>query len=1033
MKSKSFASSSASHTMKLLFHIATHLARILCPERVTPDWFQIRAKHYATVCDRLTWTVIATLFFATPTFAQTYSAHPITDLPQLGYSATAWGDYNNDGYPDCIIAGTASNGDHVTELFRNNGNGTFSRYHSFTAVTHASIVWGDMNGDHYLDFHLTGLTIAGEPTSELHINQGDETFALHSTPLEGVAYGAAALADFDQDGDLDLLYTGSNANLQTVSRYYQNQDSVFAEVSISVPGFTYGSLDVADYNRDGRPDLLLTGLLEDGERATQIYRNKGNTTFALLNTVLPSLSFGEAAWGDFNHDGYADIALSGTTDGGNPLSKLYLNNKNEVFTDIVAELQPLSNSSVAWLDYDNDGYADLLITGLLGGNAESRLYHNDQNGSFTLTDNTGLLAVYDGDLSVTDYDRDGHPDVFVTGYNNRGKESQLHTNTLTNTNHTPSIPDGLLAFPSEDSVQLRWNPATDDETLHAGLSYQVYVGTAPNQSDLAPAHALLSDGTRTVVETGNAGYETSLVFRNVPEGRYYWAVQSLDASNHSSAFSTVGSFDICYAITLGADTALCAGDTLALQLGKPGDRVDWESTRGMVIEDQRSVTFPLYQTDTIYATLTNPLGCVRRDTLVVQVYDLPMADLGVDTGVCRYDTLLLSAGQPDDRVSWYSLRRGLLVSDTTQLAYVGAQTDTLWIAVTNPSGCVSYDTLVVTVHKLPVVDAGANQLICQGESTPLGVAAEPGHTYRWQPSASLSDADVAQPIATPDTTTTYVLQVTSTHGCVNYDTVTITVNPPTLLDTGGDRAICVGESTTLGGEPTAQGAILEYRYEWFPKASLNDAFVANPMATPDQTTEYTLVVQAGECLPDTAHVMVTVYELPVTSTSEDITIGAGETTSIRATGGVEYAWFPTEGLSRSDVANPFASPTVTTEYVVTVTNKHGCSSLDTVTVFVDNRMFVPNLFSPNGDGQNDVFKVYGAGIETLDLQVYDWQGNRVYYASNVAEIMETGWDGTWRGAALPSGNYRWVLRGRFYDGKAVTFEGKSSGKVRLIR
>ena len=981
-----------------------------------------------------TWPIIAILFFTTVSaLAQPYSDQPIPDLPQLGNSTAAWGDYNNDGYSDFLIAGTASNGNHVTELFRNNTNGTFSRYYSFTPVTHASIVWGDVNGDNFLDFHLTGLTTAGEPISELYINQGDETFALHPTPLEGVAYGASALADFDQDGDLDLLYTGSNADRQTVSKYYENQDTLFAEKDTSVPGFTYGSLDVADYNRDGHPDLLLTGLLEDGNRATHVYRNEGHAVFTFLNTVLPSISFGKAAWRDVDHDGYPDIALSGVTDGGASQSNIYRNNRNEVFTDLAAEIQPLGSSNVAWLDYDNDGYTDLLLTGILNGNAEIRLYRNNQDASFTLIENPNLLAVYNGDISITDYDRDGNPDVLVTGYNNRGGESQLHTNTLITSNAIPSVPTGLQAFSSEDSVRLRWNPATDVETPDTGISYQLYVGTAPDQSDLVPAHALLTDGTRTVVGVGNAGYETMAKLRHLPEGRYYWAVQSIDASHHSSAFSAVDSFNICYAIELGADTAICAGETISLQLGKTSDRVNWQSAGGMRIENQHSITFSLNQADTIYATLTNPLGCVLRDTLVVTVHDLPVADLGIDTEVCMNDTLLFTAGQPDDQVNWHSLRQGLLASDTHQLVYVGEQTDTLWIEVINPRGCVSYDTLVITVHALPVVDAGVDRVVCQGGSTTLGTVTELGYTYRWQPSASLSDATVAQPVATPDTTTTYVLQAITPHGCIRYDTVTVTVNPPTLLDIGGNQAICFGESTVLGGEPTARGSILSYRYEWFPKASLSDAFVTNPIATPDQTTEYTLVVQAGECLPDTAHVTVTVHALPVTSTSEDMTIGAGETTSLNATGGVTYSWFPIEGLSRFDIAAPFASPSVTTEYVVTVTNEQGCSSLDTVTVFVDNRVFIPNLFSPNGDGQNEVLKVYGAGIETLNLQVYDRQGNRVYRSESIAEIMERGWDGTWRGAALPSGNYRWVIQGQFYDGKAVRFEGRTSGKVRLVR
>ncbi len=193
------------------------------------------------------------------------------------------------------------------------------------------------------------------------------------------------------------------------------------------------------------------------------------------------------------------------------------------------------------------------------------------------------------------------------------------------------------------------------------------------------------------------------------------------------------------------------------------------------------------------------------------------------------------------------------------------------------------------------------------------------------------------------------------------------------------------------------------------------------------------MVQAGDCPSDTAYVTVTVNELPETTISKDLTIGAGETTLLVATGGVTYAWFPTEGLSRSDIANPVASPTVTTTYEVTVTNELGCSRVDTVTVSVDNRVFIPNLFSPNGDGQNETFKVYGAGIDRLELQVFDRPGNRLFYSTNVTEIMEIGWDGTLRGAPLPSGSYRWMIRGQFYDGKAVTFGGRQVGKVSLVR
>lgn len=978
--------------------------------------------------------ILVTLFGgAVPTFAQVYSNHLIPDLPQLGNSTAAWGDYNRDGYPDCLLIGTKANGDHATELFRNSGDGTFARYRTFTPVAHGSIVWGDVNGDGLLDFHLTGLTTTNQRISELYINQGNENFVPHPTPMVGVAYGAAALADFDQDGDLDLFYTGSDASQESVSKYYQNRDSLFAEINVDVPGFIYGSLDVADYNRDGYPDLLLTGLLSDASRATHLYRNEGTATFSHQNTVLPPVSFGEAAWGDFDHDGYPDIALSGITDGGIAVSKIYRNNRNEVFTDAAAGLTGVGNSSLIWLDYDNDGYSDLYITGLLDANAAGFLYRNQQNSSFSAVNNSGLLAVYDGHVSITDHNQDGAIDVLITGTNNRGGESQLHTNGLTSANTAPSVPTGLLATPSEDSVRLAWNPAIDAETPDAGIAYQMYVGTAPGQTDVVSAPAQLADGTPTLLNGGNAGYVTTLTLRDLPEGRYYWAVQSIDASHHRSAFSAEGSFNVCYSLDLGADTAICAGDTIKLEVGQAGDQVNWQSSRGLVINNQRSIALAFNQADTLVATLTNSLGCVLRDTLVVQTYALPVADLGVDTTLCAYDALLLTAGQPEDSVNWYSFGQRRLATDTTQLAYVAEQTDTLWVEVINPSSCVGYDTLIVTVLPLPIANAGEDQLVCQGESPLLGKPAEPDFTYAWQPAVSLSDAHAAQPTANPDTTTTYVLQVTNAQGCVSFDTVVVTVNPPTYLDAGANRAICRGEFSVLGGEPTAQGAVLNYRYTWSPNASLSNPFAANPIATPDQTTTYTLVVQAGECASDTAYVTVTVNDLPETAVSEDVTIGAGEVTSLFATGGVTYTWFPTEGLSRADIADPTASPRVTTAYEVTVANELGCSRVDTVTVSVDNRVFIPNLFSPNGDGQNEVFKVYGAGIERLELQVFDRPGNRLFYSTNVTEIMETGWDGTLRGVPLPSGSYRWMIRGQFYDGKAVTFEGRQVGKVSLVR
>lgn len=975
------------------------------------------------------------------TVAQIYQEHMIPSLTPVGHSATAWADYNNDGYLDFIITGQKSNGDYTTELFRNNRDGpdrypTFTLYYSFTPVVHGSIVWGDINHDTYLDFHLTGKTSSGQSISELYINQGDETFLLHPAPLEGVSHSAATFTDFDHDGDLDLAYTGVNNQRKSVLKFYKNQDNTFHEVVTSLPGFSHGSLEASDYNHDGYSDLLITGLLDDGSKASHIYRNPGDFTFTKINTTLASIAFGNASWGDYNHDGYPDILLSGVGEGGIPVSKVYKNNKNEVFTEILVSLDPLSNSSAVWLDYNNDGALDIFLSGLKGSNAENMLYENNGHDSFSLVSNTGILKVYDGDISITDHDRDGNQDLLITGFNNMGVQSKLYTNTLANLNITPAIPAEPHVMAQEDSVVLNWQPASDTETATEGLSYEIYIGTSPQETDIIVPSSFISDGQRKILRVGSQSYVTTYTVKNLPEGRYYWAVQAIDASLKGSSFSSLDSFDICYPIFLGADRNVCSGETVPFALEEKFDQVSWHSAKGISVENRNIISFPFYEKDTIWVVAKNHLGCLLRDTVIVNVEPLPVVSLGKDTTVCYQETCTLAVEGSPDNINWYSKQHGLLASDTLQISYQAFSPDTLWVEAFNRHGCFSYDTIVIHMHNPLRIEAGEDRSICLGNTTILGSEhnRENDFQYQWKPTYALDNPYSPSPVASPDTTTTYLLQVVSPYGCTVFDSVTVAIHTPPALEIIQDTVICTGESVMLGKDSVALGSLYLSSYEWFPKGSLDNAFIPNPVATPDTTTTYTLVVQNGNCSTDTAQVTVHVSELPDVRVSLDITIGFGETVQLAAEGSMQqYEWFPIDGLSRTDVPDPFASPKTTTTYVVTGYNQHGCSHQDSVTIYVDNRVFIPNLFSPNQDGQNDTFKVYGSGIETLALQVYDASGKQVYNSTNVREIMEAGWDGTFHSAPLPSGHYLWTIHGQFYDGKPVAFEGKTSGKIRLIR
>lgn len=982
--------------------------------------------------------ILCLLLLHSFTVAQIYQAYTIPALNPVGHSATAWADFNNDGYLDFIITGQKSNGDHITELFKNNVNSTnptFTLYSSFTPVAYGSVIWGDVNNDTYLDFHLAGQTSTGHFISELYINQGNETFTLHPVSLEGVAYSAATFTDFDHDGSLDLVYTGVNNKNESVCKFYKNQQGAFTEVVTSLSGFAHGSLEAADYNHDGYVDLLITGLLGDGSKASHIYRNEGNLNFTKINTTLPPIAFGDASWGDYNQDGYPDVLLSGIGEGGAFMSKVYKNNKNEVFTEVPANLIALSNSSVVWLDYNNDGALDIFITGLANSNAANALYENNGGDSFSLVNNVGISKVYDGDISITDHDLDGNLDLLITGFNNMGVQSKLYTNTLTSTNNAPAVPTGLYTITGEDSAILHWRPATDPETSIEGISYEVYIGTSPQEGDIISPHAITASGQRKVLKIGSQSFLTSYTIKDLPEGRYFWAVQGVDASLMASSFSAVDSFDICYSIDLGEDKNICSGETVSLALDKNFDQVSWHSAKGIKIDSQATISLTFYEADTVWVIAKNQLGCLLQDTVIVHVEPLPTVNLGRDTILCYQEALTLLAKDLSDSINWYSRQYGLLATDTTQFTYQALFPDTLWIEAFNTYGCVNYDTLIIGLHDQPIAEAGKDRTVCLGSMTVLGGGSrQQGNLqYQWSPAYGLDHPTAPNPIASPDTTTTYILQVVSSYGCTSFDSVVVMVYAPVILHPGQDTTICKGESVMLGEPAMMHSSSFTPSYEWFPKTSLDNAQAPQPIATPDSTTTYTLIVKTGDCAVDTAQITVHVSNFPEVKANPDMTIGFGETIQLKAEGGVQYHWFPSDGLSRSDVAEPFAAPKSTTTYVVTGYNQYGCSKQDSVTIYVDNRIFIPNLFSPNQDGQNDTFKVYGAGIETLTLLIYDALGKQVYSSTDVQGIMETGWDGTFHGSPLASGHYLWVIQGRFYDGKAVMFEGKISGKIRLIR
>ncbi|MFN8358276.1 MAG: PKD domain-containing protein [Candidatus Kapaibacterium sp.] len=258
--------------------------------------------------------------------------------------------------------------------------------------------------------------------------------------------------------------------------------------------------------------------------------------------------------------------------------------------------------------------------------------------------------------------------------------------------------------------------------------------------------------------------------------------------------------------------------------------------------------------------------------------------------------------------------------------YAQAGTHTVILRVENDNGSVS-DTAFATVYPLPTASAGIDRTICKLESTELGDKPQSGNKYSWLPTTDLDNPNIANPNASPKSTTQYILTFTSEHGCIAYDTVLVTVGN-IVAKVSNDTTICSGTSVQL----LASGGA---NYTWTPTTGLSNPNIENPIASPNTTTNYKVNVSSGTC-EDSAFVTITVNPQPTANAGPDKTLCIGASTEIgeAAQAGFTYQWQPTNGLDDATKSNPTASPTNTTQYILTVSGKGGCTSSDTVLVTI---------------------------------------------------------------------------------------------------
>ncbi|RYE22916.1 MAG: PKD domain-containing protein [Sphingobacteriales bacterium] len=417
-------------------------------------------------------------------------------------------------------------------------------------------------------------------------------------------------------------------------------------------------------------------------------------------------------------------------------------------------------------------------------------------------------------------------------------------------------------------------------------------------------------------------------------------------------------------------------------------------------------------------------GC--RDTInkTIEIIDRPAFKVSNDTLICSIDTLQLSAvASGNGSIAWSPAYMINNVNSFTPL--VSPDVTTTYTAIyTDAFGCVARDTVTVNVVDRVTLFAGADTTICLTDTIRFSPTSD-ALQYSWSPAVTLNDANIKNPTAVPTATNTVYTVIGRIGKCSAQDQIAVFAVPYPQANAGPDTTICLGNSVQL----RASGGSI---YTWSPTRFLSNPSIANPVSqAPRSDIRYVVEVRDTRGCPKAVFdtVLVTVARIDANAGPRDTNIVLGQPLQLNATGSTNYSWTPTAFLSNPRIANPVATPTEDIEYIVNVSNAQGCFDLDSIRVKVfktDPDLLVPTGFSPNKDGNNELFRPIPVGMKSLDaFRVYNRWGQLVFSTN----VIGAGWDGKINGQDQPPGTFVWYAEGTNYLGRTI----EKKGTVILIR
>ncbi|KPE52028.1 T9SS type A sorting domain-containing protein [Chryseobacterium indologenes] len=528
--------------------------------------------------------------------AQNY-AEIQTSMKNFYYGSADVADMDNDGKPDVVINGAVdTDGDgqadvSYNEMYKNNGISLVPYANVGNDANHlGDIQFIDFDNDGLLDIISTGLSYTDVVNYKHYRFKNTGNGLVKETVLPGKIYGSMEVIDFDHDGKQDYLINGTQyvegTGFINELDYYRNTGTGFELTKGWMEGTQNGSFKMVDLNNDNLLDLVILGTNTGSAPLFKVYLNEGG--ILELSQDFNALSSGKLDFADFNADGYQDIIVSGTDQNDAPYFAVLMNDGTGYLTEQLINTPEIADASISVGDLNNDGYYDFIISGNdEDTNAVVKTFlFNPSNQGFIENIPTGLHYLGGtGFINLLDFDNDNRLDVLLAGFDwaDSGYPSltKIFRSTSPEVNQKPTPPANLNLTKNGNRFHFSWNGATDDKTPVNALRYEIKVGSAPGTSDVA----------KYTVTTPSWFLDLDPSVQDV-----YWSVRSIDASKAYSDPSVQGTLTL-------ATREVKTGNQISVYPNPASDKVfirgEKVSEIGMYSIDGKKLNITLEQDQTI--------------------------------------------------------------------------------------------------------------------------------------------------------------------------------------------------------------------------------------------------------------------------------------------------------------------------------------------------------------------------------------------------------------------------------------------------